>query len=177
MSLRMSPPLHALDALSDPREFGLGVPADAEALRLVTVIRDSPSRARVVRYNATQLRAYTLLATKVVFPDEGRAALQQALGSLAKHFRVFADDSVAAQTLPAEARLRAELSPVGDGLRVRFVAAPLGVDGPRLEPGHGRVRLLAHLAGETVAKPEPQHVSTDVPRFENVVIHGSTPTV
>ena len=34
-----------------------------------------------------------------------------------------------------------------------------------------------NLPSETVAKPEPQHVPTDVPRFENVVIHGSTPTV
>src|SRR5450759_4967085 len=28
-----------------------------------------------------------------------------------------------------------------------------------------------NLAGEPVQKPAPQHVSTDVPRFENVVIH------
>ena len=38
----------------------------------------------------------------------------------------------------SDARLRAELSPQGDGLQLRLLAAPFGDFGPRLAPGSGR---------------------------------------
>ena len=151
--LRLTPTPHAAEQRRQPQylRYGEPPPADTEALRLITVIRDAPQRARVVQYNAMQLRAHLLLSADVAIPEEGRAALQQALRGLARHFRVHADAGGAVRSVPAEVRLRAELSPAGDGLRLRLVAVPLGVDGPRLEPGQGRARLLANVAGEALA--------------------------
>ena len=150
---------HALHYFDSPR-----VADDAEALQLISILKDAPQRARLVQYSAAQLRAHTLLSTSIEIPEAGRADLQQALRGLARHFRVHADAGAAVRTLPADSLLRAELSPLGDGLRLRLVAAPLGADGPRVEPGQGRTRLLANVAGEALAtervlQQERDHVS------------------
>ena len=150
---------------------------EAEALRLVSVLRDSPQRARVVRLTPAQRRAAQLLAKPLVVPRAARAELDATLRALAAHFEVQADaaadaaadvpadaanragtDSPAAasladraSTVPAQTRLRAELSPHGEGLALRLVAVPLGPDGPRVAPGSGRPRLIAAVRGVTLA--------------------------
>ena len=129
-----------------------------EALRLVTVLRDGPQRARLVRLTPAQKRVAQLLGPAgLEIPRAGAAQLQDVLTGLGAHFRIHADEAVAAQAareLMCESRLRAELSPEGDGLRLRLVAAPFGdahrADGPRLVPGVGRARLVATLGGETL---------------------------
>ena len=83
-------------------------------------------------------------------PAEGAVDLTQALRALAGHFDVHADEAQAARQVEAEARLRAELRPVGPNLRLRLVVAPLGAGGPRVTPGRGRARLMASIDGETV---------------------------
>jgi hypothetical protein len=113
-------------------------------------VRESPQRLRVVRLTAAQRRAAQLVAKRLVVPAAGQEELQQALRALAGHFEVHADHARAARELAAEPRLRAEVSPVGEHLRLRLVVTPLGADGPRLTPGSGRARVMAALGGETV---------------------------
>lgn len=148
--LQLTPSPHAPAERSGSAHHNHLAANDADALRLITIVRDAPQRARVIRYTAAQLRAHTLLSGDLAVPEEGRAELQQALRGLARHFRVHADAGSAVRMQDAEVRLRAELSPAGEGLRLRLVAAPLGADGPRIEPGHGRARLLANVAGEAL---------------------------
>ncbi|WP_374675050.1 SNF2-related protein [Ideonella sp.] len=132
---------------------------ELDALRLVCVVRDTPTEARLVRLNAAQKRVAQLLGPQgLEIPREGAAQLQQVLTGLGAHFRIHADEaavaSPTARELPATARLRAELTPVGHGLRLRLVAAPFGPahrDGPRLVPGAGRTRVVATLGGEALA--------------------------
>ena len=128
------------------------------ALRLVSIWRDGPQRARLIRLTASQKRVAQLLGpTGLDIPRQGAAQLQEVLSGLGSHFRIHADDAATAQAareLPAEARLRAELQPVGDGLQLRLVAAPFGADyattGPRLIPGRGRARVVATVKGESL---------------------------
>jgi superfamily II DNA or RNA helicase len=129
-----------------------------EALRLVSVWPDGPQRARVIRLTDAQKRVAQLLgADGLDVPRHGAAQLQEVLAGLGSHFRIHADDARtahAAREVGAEARLRAELQPVGDGLQLRLVAAPFGAEfaseGPRLVPGRGRARIVATLRGEHV---------------------------
>jgi superfamily II DNA or RNA helicase len=144
---------------------------ELDALRLVSIWRDGPQRAKLIRLTASQKRVAQLLGpTGLDIPRQGAAQLQEVLTGLGSHFRIHADDAETAQAareLPAESRLRAELQPVGDGLQLRLVAAPFGTDyasvGPRLIPGRGRARVVATLKGESVGvqrdlKLERQHL-------------------
>jgi superfamily II DNA or RNA helicase len=157
LRVRMRPAMHVA---KDEAQFGWGASAaelkEQEALRLITVLRDGPQRAQVVQLNAAQKRAAQLLGVNGLdIPERGAAQLQQVLTGLGTHFRIQADDAAAAQAareVAAEARLRAELQPVGDGLQLRLVAFPYGMDyaaeGPRRPPASGRARLVTLLRNE-----------------------------
>jgi superfamily II DNA or RNA helicase len=121
-----------------------------QALRSITVVRDSPQRLRVIRLTPAQRRAAQLLSGRFSVPDSAQAELQQTLQSLAGHFHIQSDHAEAAREIDAESRLRAELSPSGESLTLRLVVAPLGPDGPRLMPGAGRARMMAAVKGETI---------------------------
>src|SRR5205823_13085057 len=137
----------------DSEEYYYGDAAhsrEIEALKAITLVQDTPQRLRVIRLTAAQRRAAQLVSGRFSVPASAHDELQQALRALAGHFQVHADHAQAAREVPAETRLRAELSPIGDELMLRLVVAPLGVDGPRLAPGNGRARLMAAIGGETV---------------------------
>lgn len=147
-TLRVNPPLRDPELAfyrQDAEET-----REAEALSLITVLQDSPRRLRVVRFTPAQRRAAILLAGKVSIPASAEAELHKTLQLLTGHFQVHGDAARAAREVETDTRLRAELSPAGDGLLLRLVAAPLGDEGPRLMPGAGRERIMAALRGEGV---------------------------
>ncbi|HJV70619.1 DEAD/DEAH box helicase [Ideonella sp.] len=157
LRVRMLPTMHIGHDAAAPRWAGSAAEQkELDALRLVCIVRDTPQRARLVRLTPAQKRVAQLLGPEgLEIPREGATQLQQVLAGLGTHFRIHADDGATAQAareLPAAARLRAELMPVGAGLQLRLVAAPFGdehrADGPRLVPGHGRARIVATLRGE-----------------------------
>ncbi|WP_223210447.1 DEAD/DEAH box helicase [Leptothrix cholodnii] len=123
---------------------------EAEALRGLTLLRDEPQRARVIRYSAAQKRVAQLVGAGLTVPKSAVAQLQPVLHNLGAHFHIHADELQASREVPADPRLRAELTPEGDGVRLRLVVAPFGDDGPRQTPGHGRARLIAAVKGETL---------------------------
>ncbi len=156
VTLRLVPPLRGGAAASESLAAwptSAGEQKEQEALRLVTVLRDGPQRARLVRLTAAQKRAAQLIGEQLVVPKTALPEVQAVLQRLGSHFQVHADGVQAptqARDVPAEPRLRAELSPQGESLNLRLVVAPLGPAGPRLNPGQGRSRLLAAVDGETL---------------------------
>ncbi len=149
--MRVTPQMRAEPA-ADP--YGYYADEDErrelDALRYITVVRDSPQRVRVIRLTPAQRRAAQLVSGRFSVPAAAQTELQQALQSLAGHFQIQSDHAEAARELTAESRLRAELAPMGASLMLRLVVAPLGPDGPRLKPGGGRSRVMAAVNGETV---------------------------
>jgi superfamily II DNA or RNA helicase len=149
IELRADPPLR-IDEPNDQRYYlDKRHEREEETLRLITVVEDTPQRARVIRFTPAQRRAAQLIAGKLALPVSAEEVLKSALNALSGHFEVHADHDAAAREVPAESRLRAELAPAGDGLTLRLMVAPLGQDGPRLTPGKGRVRLMAAINGES----------------------------
>ena len=149
--LSLSPPPRA-----EPEPAPYAYLADSEerreldALRLIHVLRDSPQRVRIIRLTPAQRRAAHLIAGRFAVPADAQVQLQETLQALAGHFHIHSDHAEAAREVAAENRLRAELSPAGDSLMLRLVAAPLGPEGPRLMPGTGRLRVMAAVKGESV---------------------------
>ncbi|MFM9972824.1 MAG: DEAD/DEAH box helicase, partial [Burkholderiales bacterium] len=123
---------------------------EIEALRYITLQRDSPQRVRVIRLTSEQRRAAQLVSGRFAVPVSAQDQLQQTLQTLSAHFQIQSDHIAAAREVVAESGLRAELAPVGESLLLRLVVAPLGIDGPRLMPGNGRARVMAALNGESV---------------------------
>lgn len=123
---------------------------EAEALRLISIVRESPQRLQIIRLTAAQRRAAQLVSGRFAVPAAAQDELKQSLAVLARHFQVHSDTAQATRAIIAETRLHAELSPVGDDLMLRLVVAPLGLEGPRLPPGSGRGRIIAVIGGETV---------------------------
>lgn len=149
VTLKVTPPLRSINTdekyYYDPEEK-----REAETLRLITIVQDSAQRARVIRFSPSQRRAAQLLAENVTIPASAQQELQTAMQALTSHFQLQADHLQASREVPAEARLRAELSPLNDGLLLRLVTTPLGTEGPRLVPGSGRTRLMAMVNGESI---------------------------
>lgn len=123
---------------------------EREALRFISVVRDSAQRIRVIQFTPAQRRAVQLMSSQMAIPATAQTELQQALHALAGHFHIQSDHATAARDITAESLLRAELSPAGDGLMLRLVVAPLGPEGPRLMPGSGHAQVMAAVKGETL---------------------------
>lgn len=149
ITLKVTPPLR--EGISqDKYYFDADEKREAEAMRLITLVQDSAQRVRLIRFTPSQRRAAQLLAEKITIPSSAQKELQTAMEALTSHFQLQADHLQASREVPAEPRLRAELSPLNDGLLLRLVATPLGTEGPRLVPGSGRARLMALVGGESI---------------------------
>ena len=127
------------------------------------VVRDAPDRARLIRINPAQRRVAELVAKEWAVPVEAKAELEGALRVLAGHFQLHSD-ATAGQEVAAEPRLRALLSPQGDGLQLRLLVQPFGSFGPAALPGQGRARVLMlheglNLATQRDLAAEQQHLA------------------
>lgn len=150
--LRISPQPHQDPGESDEWRYYMeeAQRRDAEALRYIHLQQESAQRLKVIRLTPAQRRAAQLVAGKFSVPASAQNELQDALRALAGHFNVHSDDAAAAREVEAVSRLRAELSPAGEGLSLRLIVAPLGPLGPRLMPGCGRRRVMAAVGGESI---------------------------
>ena len=116
----------------------------------VLLVRDGPERARLLRITPAQLRVAELVSQGWQVPVAARAEMDAALRVLGTHFQL-ASDADAGHEVPASSALRAELTPQGDGINLRLVAAPFGDFGPRLGPGLGRERVTTVHQGVTLS--------------------------
>ncbi len=116
----------------------------------VLLLRDGADRARLLRITPAQLRVAELVSQGWQVPVAARDEMDAALRVLASHFQL-ASDADTGHEVPASATLRAELTPQGDGLTLRLVAAPFGDFGPRLSPGLGRERVTTVHQGLTLS--------------------------
>ncbi len=116
------------------------------------LLRDTPTRARVVRITAAHRRVAELVGESLAVPEEGAAELSSAIESAARFFQVHSAVASAVPEAAADATLRAELAPSGEGLRMRLAVQPFATGetaaGPRYAPGAGGARVIAEVAGE-----------------------------
>ena len=172
LRVALQPPPRWTDPAAERQEPQLWITSaadqkEADALRVLTILRDGPQHARLVRLNAAQTRAAQLIGAGLEVPKAAAGQLDEVLRSLGAHFQVQSDTTAAARDVPAESRLRAELTPEGDGVALRLVVMPFGTDGPRVNPGSGRARLIAKVGDETLGvqrdlAAERSHLETTV---------------
>ncbi|WP_310463740.1 DEAD/DEAH box helicase [Sphaerotilus sp.] len=172
LRVTLQPPPRWTDAKAERQEPQLWITSaadqkEADALRVLTILRDGPQHARLVRFNAAQTRAAQLIGAGLEVPKAASAQLDEVLRSLGAHFQVHSDTTAAARDVPTESRLRAELTPEGDGVALRLIVMPFGTDGPRVNPGSGRARMITKIGDETLEvqrdlSAERSHLETTV---------------
>ncbi len=139
---RIDPPLLAAREPHGVRYFRSRSYEEAiERQNSMRVVRDAPDRARLIRITTAQRRVAELIAKDWAVPVDAKEELDAALRVLSGHFQLHSD-AAAGEEVPGEARLRAQLSPQGDGLQLRLVVMPFGSFGPAVAPGAGRERLM-----------------------------------
>jgi len=147
--LAVWPPLHAESFLAS-----VSAGAESDPVRLITLVRDSAQRARLIRLSPAQRRTAQLLGSGLRVPVAQQAQIDATLRALTSHFQVHVEDGTAAtasaREVQPDARIRAELAPSGADLALRLVVTPLGSDGPRLDPGRGRARIQTAVNGENL---------------------------
>ncbi len=116
----------------------------------VLLLRDGPDRARLLRISFAQARVAELVSQGWQVPVAARTEMDAALRVLGTHFQLTSDADAGAE-VQSSSVLRAELTPQGDGLSLRLVAAPFGDFGPRPGPGQGRERLTTVHQGLTLS--------------------------
>jgi superfamily II DNA or RNA helicase len=129
--------------LPEPGERFTSTDAGVEQERRnsLRIFRDGDDRARLIRISPAQRRVAELVSQSWTVPVDAKTELEAALRVLAGHFQLHSD-AAAGQPVASEARLRAQLSPAGDGLQLRLLVQPFGSFGPLLSPGSGRPRLM-----------------------------------
>jgi superfamily II DNA or RNA helicase len=142
------------------------ISAEAERRNSIRILRDAPESARLIRIGPAQRRVAELVAKQWRVPVSAQTELEAALRVLAGHFQLHSD-AQAGERVAAESRLRAQLSPQGDGLRLRLLVQPFGTHGPAVVPGRGRERLLSlhqglNLSTERDLAAEARHLAAVV---------------
>ncbi|MGN6828849.1 DEAD/DEAH box helicase [Paucibacter sp. M5-1] len=147
---RIHPPLSA----SEPPQLiawqGTTHETEIEKRNSLRVLRDGPQRARLIRIGAPQRRVAELVAQGWKVPASAGAELGAALQVLSGHFQLHSD-AAAGQLVAGDSRLRAQLTPLGEGLQLQLVAQPFGAFGPAVTPGLGRSRLMCMHEGVSLA--------------------------
>ncbi|HSF48661.1 MAG TPA: DEAD/DEAH box helicase, partial [Burkholderiales bacterium] len=112
------------------------------------LVRETATRARVIRVTAAHRRVAELIGAGLEVPAEGADELNHAVESLTSFFAVHSDIEAGVPEIAGDPMIRAELAPAGEGLRLRLAVRPFGEQGPRHAPGEGGARLIAEVAGE-----------------------------
>jgi superfamily II DNA or RNA helicase len=116
----------------------------------VLLLRDTPTRVRLVRLEETHRRVSAILQGGLRLPAHAREKVREAVAPLAARLIVQSDiGSVEAGTtaVPADPTIHVHLLPTGDGLTVELLVQPFGQRGPTYVPARGGTTVVADVGG------------------------------
>jgi len=119
------------------------------------VIKESPTRVRVVVFEPMHLKMAEILGPDGVSVPKGRSAeALNRLQGLSKHIAIQSDVALAAadaETVEPDCRPRLRLQRLGRGLQAEMVVVPLGGQSQRaFAPGTGNPHLVESMGGKTL---------------------------
>jgi len=116
------------------------------------VIKESPTRLRVVEFNADHHRIFAVLGPKgLEVPVAATEKVLQTLTSISSLLTVHSDiggSSATAEQVEADATPRVHLLPHGEGLRVSVLVRPFAAGGAYFQAGQGGASVLAEVDGK-----------------------------
>lgn len=141
-----------LQVIKTPKGFTLTTDIKDASQQLI-LEKETNTRYKIYDLSNQQQKVIEALRQqKIVVPDAGKEKLMQVLGNFSSHFAVHSDLAVSEHTkvkkVAADARIRVQLLPLGDGLKAELFAKPFGTHPPYCKPGKGGKTLIANEKGE-----------------------------
>jgi superfamily II DNA or RNA helicase len=117
------------------------------------VVKETNTRYKIYDLNSQQRKVIeSIKLQKIVVPEQGKEKLMQVLGNFSSQFTVHSDLAISEHTkvreVVADARIRVQLLPLGDGLKAELFAKPFGNHPPYCKPGKGGKTLIASEKGD-----------------------------
>lgn len=104
------------------------------------LVKETQTRYKLISLSSEQLAIIRIINQGVTIPEKGKAKLIQTVSGLSSLMTVhsdFVEENEALQSIEADSRIRIQIVPIGDGLKVQMYVKPLGIEPPYLKPGSG----------------------------------------
>lgn len=125
----------------------------------VIASQDSPTRCQLIEVTpAHKSIANVLGETGLQVPTKGKDQLlsvMHALSSLVTIQSGIGGGQESIETIPADPKLHVQLRPFGEGLKLKLLVRPFGLDGPYFVPGKGGRTIIAEVGGKRVQTHRP----------------------
>ena len=115
------------------------------------VVKETPTRLRVIAFGETHQRMLSILGEGLLVPAAAEARILETVASLSSLVTV--QSSVGAEIgnlaeVAAEPKPHIQLVPFGDGLKIELLVKPFATGGPCYRPGAGGERVIAEIDGQ-----------------------------
>lgn len=121
---------------------------------LVTMVRETPTRFKVVTFSDVHLRIARILGEKgLCVPVTAADDVMEAVAGISSHVTVHSAIGSAArhiEEIPPDPIPRLHITPSGRGMRFEMFVQPCGDKGPYLKPGQGMENLIAEIDGHLI---------------------------
>jgi superfamily II DNA or RNA helicase len=115
------------------------------------VVKETPTRLKVIAFNEAHQRVMTILGQGLVVPAAAKARVLETVAALSNLVTVQSSidtgvdhlEEVAADALP-----HVHLLPFGEGLKIELLVRPFAAGGPYYRPGVGGERVIAEIDGK-----------------------------
>ncbi|KAB8041189.1 DEAD/DEAH box helicase [Janthinobacterium aquaticum] len=131
--------------------LGLQPPLPDNATEVI-VVKETPSRLRVVEIKDEHRRINAIIGSGLTVPLHAEKQVLQAIGAISSIVTVQSDIGgvSAAEMIAADTRLHVHLLPYNQGLKMQILVRPLTDHGAYYAPGSGAESVFADLAGRAV---------------------------
>ncbi|MDR3267998.1 MAG: DEAD/DEAH box helicase [Tannerella sp.] len=121
----------------------------------ILIAKETNTRYKVYVINRSQREIIQAVSKSKKMPEQGRDKLLQVLKLFSAYMDIQSDMSVddsgsQVRQVDADARIRVQLLPMGDGLKAELFVKPFGSHPPYCKPGRGGKTLIANENGERV---------------------------
>ncbi|ACN13135.1 SWI/SNF helicase family protein [Desulforapulum autotrophicum HRM2] len=130
-------------------------PRPIDEIYNVLVVRETPSRFKVVRFSAEHLKIARILGEKGLdLPEEAEEMATQAIASISSLVTVNSDLSAGSggqvREIAADPTPHVHIMPCQKGIKIEFLIRPFTHTGSYFRPGRGGINVFADVKGEKV---------------------------
>jgi len=120
----------------------------------MTVVKDTPTRFKLIRFSSQQNEIIDLLGKELTIPKSGEKLAGEVVDSLSSIITVHSDlatgGDTKSKTVKADCTPHAHIIPSQEGICLEFLVKPCGADGSSFRPGKGGKSVLTQIKGEKI---------------------------
>ena len=115
------------------------------------LIKETQTRYKFITLSSQQQTIIRMINDGLTIPLKGKEKLLKIVSNLSTIMTVhsdMADNTATSKTIESDSRIRVQILPIGDGLKVELFAKPLGTEPPYVKPGKGGKVVYGMIDGE-----------------------------